>query len=195
MSINNINLIDPAYVDVKLKIREGIKAYLDNLSEEEKREYGISLFKPVIPPTKEQINDFIRGWVELYEPTSRKEQNELKAELIEHCQSFGLEINQKLPLAEFQSAMRQALEQTPGEHLLEVGVFGVEVTQTEVDQTREMMISSYTTSIQQAAYDELLSEIGKKDDSASDNYKVVSDMFPELVQLVKDNLKRRNLLN
>jgi hypothetical protein len=196
MSIPNIDLIDSAFINVKQKIREEIEAYLEDLSIEEKRDYVLLVIKPSIPSTPEKRHEIFSAWINLYNEVTVENFHELKNELIGLCESFGLNTNPNLPLRDFQNEMMQAFEQSDNEHLLKVGVFGTEVTQDDVNERKEMIISSYTMQIFQVAYDELLQEEGRK---VSPDYNressIAVNKFPNLIRLAKENFKRKNLLN
>lgn len=192
----NTDFIDPAYRDMELKCRNEITAYLESLSEEKKRDFGIAIWVPSIPADRGQVLDYIAGWVQLYEAGNMQEEEDLKAELIEVCEKFALPVNSALPLAAFQQSMKAMLEELPEQQLLELGVFGSEITEEQAKQTKEIIINSYINHLQQAAYDQILIDLGKLTAAQlTGNYQLVAGIFPELVQLLKENLMRRNLLN
>jgi len=82
-------LIDPAFQDIEQVCRAQISAYLDLLPLEEQMDMGIATTPPQIPASREEVQQYIDGLVELYKADTPKAQEELKSELIDICNSFG----------------------------------------------------------------------------------------------------------
>lgn len=196
MDINELGLIDPAFRNIEQYCREQIEKYLEALPEQEKADMLIVIVKPVIPATIEEVHNHINWRIELYDPQTPTEEEELKSELIECCRFYGITIDENLPLRQFQNDMRSELQKLSNEKLLEIGVFGIELTQEDIERNRELVISGYIQHIQQAAYDQALVQLGQIDRISKDsNYSFVADKFPLLVNMVKENLLNRNYLN
>jgi hypothetical protein len=196
MNIDILSLIDPAFENIKEVCRAQIIQYLDSLPFNEKLEMLIASKPPKIPKTQEEVQQYIEGCIQLYDATMPEEQEELKLELIDICNSFGIVVDPGLPLEKFQLAMRSELERKSNAVLLDIGVFGRELTQEEIEVNKEMVVSGYMLSIQQAGIDQALIQLGKVDLVSSDfNYSIIADKFPMLVSRVKENILNRNLLN
>lgn len=191
-----LELIDPAFKNVKHICRLELTTYFEGLSYNEKRDFGIVDFQPVVPRNAEEVEEAISGHIDIYAVETPENAEEMKQELIQYCERINLNLDVNLPLIEFKTAMRNALHRLSNDKLLEVGIFGYPVSEEDVVQKKEELISWYLMALKQAAYEELLIEMGKGDPEVSNwNHQEISSKFPSLVHLIKENVSRRNLLN
>jgi hypothetical protein len=191
-----LHLIDSAFKDVESICRLEISKYFDSLDYQEKREYDIVPFQPVLPSSDEEVEEHIIAHIDIYAIETEENTDDLKDELIEYCERIKLTVDSSLPLKDFKVAMRTALHQLSKQELLEAGIFGHPVSEQEALNNKEKLLSGFLISIQQAAFEQLLIELGKFDPAASTwNHHAISGRFPKLVGLVKDHFARRHHLN
>lgn len=191
-----LNLIDPAFKNVEHTCRVEVSKYFDSLSYQQKREFDIVEFQPVVPGSAGEVEECISARIDIYEVETAENSEDIKQELIQYCESVKLDLDVSLSLKDFKSAMRNALRQLSAHKLLEIGIFGYPVGEEEAIHKKEELVSWYLMSIKQAAYEQLLHEMGKSDPEVPKwNHQEISGKFPALVCLIKENVSRRNLLN
>jgi len=191
-----LHLIDSAFKDVESICRREISKYFDSLDYQEKREYNIVPFQPVVPGSDEEVEEHIMSHINIYADETEENADDLKNELVEYCERIKLSVDSSLPLKGFKAAMRTALLQLSKQELLDVGIFGYSISEQEALKNKENIISEFLISIREAAFEQILIELGKFDPAASPwNHHAISGKFPELVGLVKEHFARRHHLN
>ena len=188
--------IEPAFTNINASLVTAVEKYLAQLDASQLIEMGLLSVEPAIPKTQVEIDEHIAGWVFLYEPEDAADAIELKKELLDIAQGFSLLIDGNLPLEQFQAVMQSQLRALAPEELLARGVFGGELTDQDIEETRKIIITCYTGEIKAAAVDQLLIEIGKAPtEGFEQRMAFYGKHFPGEIDLVKEHLRRRDLLN